>query len=114
MRTRVESASVCQGEEIRPEIATTGFSQSSEKFCSNAAATSGDASAKTTFSSRVHESLVQLVDPVSTAANGVPTSRTTYLWCMRSGMPGIGFVSTPDAFSLSTNAQSISAGGGTG
>src|SRR6266852_3555477 len=91
-RTRVESASACQGALIRPESATTGFCHSSVKFCSKTAATSGDAMVKTTFSSRFHESLVQFVDPVSTAASGVPTSRTTYLWCMRSGTPGIGFV----------------------
>ncbi len=39
----------------------------------------------TTFSSRVQESAVQLVEPVQTAS----PSRTTYLWCIRSGVPGI-------------------------
>ena len=37
-----------------------------------------------TFSCRVHESIVQFADPVQTAA----PSRTTYLWCIRSGIPG--------------------------
>ena len=41
-----------------------------------------------TFSSRVHESLVQLVEPRQDAACGVAASRTTYLWCIRSGTPG--------------------------
>src|SRR5216683_690815 len=113
MRTWVESASDSHVEEMRPESATTGFCQSSSKFCVKVAATLGDAIVKITFSSRVHESLVQLADPVRTAADGVPASRTTYLWCMRSGTPGIGLISTPKDFSWSTNAQSISAGGGT-
>ena len=41
-----------------------------------------------TFSSRVHESCVQFVEPVQTAC----PSRTTYLWCIRSGTPGIAAV----------------------
>ena len=73
------SASDCQGAEMRPDDATTGFCQSSSKFCLKSAATSVAAIVKITFSSRFHESLVQLVDPVSTAASGVPASRTTYL-----------------------------------
>ena len=63
-----------------------------------------------TFSSRFQESLVQLVEPVSTER----PSRTTYLWCMRSGTPGTGLTLTPAARSRSTNPQSISGGGGTG
>jgi hypothetical protein len=43
-----------------------------------------------TFSQRVHESSVQFVEPVRT----VWPSRIANLWCMRSGMPGIGFVGT--------------------
>src|SRR5713226_6373330 len=73
------SASDSHVDEIRPESATTGFCQSSSKFCVNVAATLGDATVKITFSSRFHESLVQFADPVSTAAAGVPASRTTYL-----------------------------------
>jgi hypothetical protein len=67
-----------------------------------------------TFSSRLHESLVQFVDPVRTVAGAVPTSRTTYLWCIRSGIPGTGLICTPIDLSRSTKAQSISGGGGTG
>ena len=63
-----------------------------------------------TFSSRFHESLVQLVDPLSTEA----ASRTTYLWCIRSGMPGIGLDWIPIDRRRSMNAQSISGGGGSG
>ena len=60
-----------------------------------------------TFSSRFHESLVQFVEPVSTDA----PSRTTYLWCMRSGTPGMAFVGTPsDAIRVS----SVLGGGGSG
>ena len=71
---------------------------------------SPDSTVNMTFSSRFHESFVQLVEPVSTEA----PSRTTYLWCIRSGTPGTGRTWTPIAFSRSTNAQSISGGGGTG
>ena len=42
------------------------------------------------FSQRVQESSVQFVEPVQTEE----PSRTTNLWCMRSGTPGIGFVGT--------------------
>ena len=55
-----------------------------------AAATASDPTRTMTFSHRVHESSVQFVEPVQTASR----SRITYLWCMRSGMPGIGFVGT--------------------
>ena len=60
-----------------------------------------------TFSSRVHESAVQFVDPVQTEA----ASRTTYLWCMRSGTPGIAAVGNGCASSAS---GFVSGGGGTG
>src|SRR6202165_6215786 len=99
MRTGVESASDSQGEEMRPETATTGFCQSSSKFCVKVPATAGETIVKIRFSSRFHESLVQFVDPVSTSAVGVAESRTTYLWCMRSGTPGIGLGSPPNGFS---------------
>ena len=59
-----------------------------------------------TFSSRVHESAVQFVDPVQEAA-----SRTTYLWCIRSGTPGIAAVGKGIA---STASGSVIGGGGTG
>ncbi len=60
-----------------------------------------------TFSSRVHESPVQFVDPVQTVA----WSRTMYLWCIRSGMPGIPAVGKGSA---STAAGSCCGGAGTG
>ena len=60
-----------------------------------------------TFSSRVHESPVQFVDPVQTEA----ASRTTYLWCMRSGTPGIAAVGKGID---STASASVIGGGGTG
>ena len=60
-----------------------------------------------TFSSRVHESRVQFVEPVHTAA----PSRTTYLWCMRSGSPGIARSGTP---SCSSSDGSVRGGGGSG
>jgi hypothetical protein len=49
------------------------------------AASGSDRATTTTFSWSVHESVVQFVDPVQTAW----PSRTTYLWCIRSGMPGM-------------------------
>ena len=60
-----------------------------------------------TFSWRDHESSVQFVEPPQTAA----PSRTTNLWCMRSGMPAIPRVSTGSA-SIASGA--VSGGGGTG
>jgi hypothetical protein len=67
----------------------------------------GESTVTTTFSSRVHESAVQFVDPVHTERS----SRTTYLWCMRSGTPGIGAVGNGRA---SIASGSVRAGGGTG
>ena len=60
-----------------------------------------------TFSCRDHESSVQFVDPVHTAS----PSRTTNLWCMRSGMPAIPRVATGSA---SIASGVVSGGGGTG
>ncbi len=60
-----------------------------------------------TFSCRVQESSVQLVEPVQTAS----PSRTTYLWCMRSGMPAMPRVSIG---SRSIASGVVSGGGGTG
>src|SRR2546423_15707641 len=78
-RTRVPSARDDHGDEIRPESATTGFSHSPSKFTAKSAAISAEAMVNITFSSRFHESLVQLVEPVSNDAPVVPASRTTYL-----------------------------------
>ena len=57
------------------------------------------------FSWRVQESVVQLVEPDQTAA----PSRTTYLWCIRSGMPGMPQVGKGSA-SISSGA--VCGGGG--
>ncbi len=59
-----------------------------------------------TFSSRCHESSVQFVEPVQTLA----ASRTTYLWCIRSGTPGIAFVGSGRA---SISSGFVRGGGGT-
>ena len=69
---------------IRPERSTSRRSHSSSKLAAKAAARAADSSVTITFSWRVHESVVQLVEPLSTAS----PSRTTYLWCIRSGTPG--------------------------
>src|SRR6476661_954106 len=61
----------------------------------------------TTFSSRVHESAVQFVEPVQTQA----ASRTTYLWCIKSGTPGIASVGKG---SFSIASRFVIGGGGTG
>jgi hypothetical protein len=60
-----------------------------------------------TFSSRVHESEVQFIEPVHTAA----WSRTMYLWCMRSGSPGMAAVGNG---SDSIRLGCVCGGGGTG
>ena len=74
----------------------------------NAFASAGEPSTRTiTFSCRLHESSVQFVDPVQTSV----ASRTTYLWCMRSGMPAIarvGMGSAAIAWAI------VLGGGGTG
>ena len=64
-----------------------------------------------TFSSRVHESFVQFMEPVQTVAASVAPSRTMYLWCIRSGTPDTGLVGTPR---LAMKAVSACEGGGTG
>ena len=73
----------------------------------NAAASFGDSTTAITFSWRDHESSVQLAEPVQT----VSPSRTTYLWCIRSGIPAIGRCGTPSEEMSSTSG---SGGGGTG
>ena len=55
--------------------------------------------------------MVQFVEPVQTVAESVATSRTRYLWCIRSGTPETGLVETPR---LAMNAVSACEGGGTG
>jgi hypothetical protein len=72
-----------------------------------AVASSVDPATSTTFSSRVNASSVQFSDPVHTDE----PSRITYLWCMRSGTPGISFTGTPADASSSVFVRG---GGGTG
>ena len=67
----------------------------------------GEPTTAMTFSQREKESSLQLVEPVQTAS----PSLITYLWCMRSGTPGIGFVGTSSA---STRLGSPRGGGGSG
>ncbi len=80
---------------------------SSSKFSVKAAATAWDSTVAITFSCSDHASLVQLVDPVHTER----PSRTTYLWCIRSGIPGMPSVGSS---SDSIRSGSVSGGGGTG
>ena len=72
-----------------------------------AVASPGESTVTITFSSRDHESSVQLVEPVQTEA----PSRTTNLWCMRSGIPGMARVGT---LSRSMSSGFVFGGGGTG
>ena len=90
-----------------PVPATRPPFHSSSKSRVNAVASSGDPTTASTFSSRVHESSVQLVEPVHTDA----PSRTTYLWCIRSGTPGIALAGMPAAANV---PGSVRGGGGTG
>ena len=59
------------------------------------------------FSCRDQESSVQFIEPVQTDS----PSRTTNLWCIRSGTPAIAREGTPRAEISSTSG---SGGGGTG
>ena len=59
----------------------------------------------TTFSWSVHESVVQFIEPVQTRL----PSRTTYLWCIRSGTPGIPQVGNGIA---SSSSGCVCGGGG--
>ena len=87
-----------------PERSTSRCSQSSAKFAAYAPASGPDSTATSTFSCRVQESTVQFADPVSTAAR----SRTAYLWCIRSGIPGTGRASIGSSARISGRV----AGGG--
>ena len=90
-----------------PVFCTTPVVQSSSKSFVKSCAIAADSSVTSTFSSRVQESSVQFVEPVHTAL----PSRITYLWCIRSGTPGIDFAGTP---SDSMSDGSVRGGGGTG
>ena len=90
-----------------PFAVTERVCHSCSKSAVNADATAGESTIAIRFSSRVHESSVQFADPLQTAVR----SRTTYLWCMRSGMPGIAAVGTAI---VSTVSGLVRGGGGTG
>src|SRR2546422_9719201 len=94
-----------------PLPSTRPVSQSSAKFFAYSAASAAEGILTMTFSSLVHESFVQFVEPVQTVAASVAASRTMYLWCIRSGTPDTGLVGTPR---LLINAGSACEGGGTG
>src|SRR5581483_417248 len=99
--------SPCQTGSTAPLPATSSAATSCAKSRAYAAATSGDETIATTFSWRDHASSDQLSEPVQT----VSPSRTTYLWCIRSGTPGTAVASTgSDAISVSSG----DGGGGTG
>src|SRR5262249_22671283 len=90
-----------------PEACTSRFLQSCEKSSWKRIATPVESTITITFSSRVHASSVQLVEPVQTALR----SRTMYLWCIRSGQPGTAAVSKG---SDSIRSGSVFGGGGIG
>ena len=104
---RVTPFSVIQSESNSPVPTTRCFDQISSKSRSYAEASDRDSATTITFSSRVHESSVQFVDPVHTDS----PSRTTNFWCMRSGTPGMASTGTPSA---AMNEWSVLGGGGTG
>ena len=104
--TRVPSTSTGRGS-AKPLCSTSPVFQSSSKSIVNAFASSGESIVTITFSWRDHESSVQFIDPVQTDS----PSRTTNLWCIRSGMPAIAFSGTPSDV---ISATSGSHGGGTG
>ena len=73
----------------------------------NGFASSAESTVTTTFSWRDQESSVQFMEPVQTDS----PSRTTNLWCIRSGTPAIALAGTPSDV---ISATSGSGGGGTG
>ncbi len=79
--TRTPSA---RFDDTLPERDTRCLRHSCSKFWAYRPATAPESTTAMTFSSRDHESSVQFVEPVQTEA----PSRTTYLWCIRSGQPG--------------------------
>ena len=105
-RTRAPSIVAGRGS-TSPVPSTLPLSQSSRNASVYAYAISGERSAAMTFSCRVHESSVQFAEPIHTAS----PSRTTNLWCMRSGMPAMPRVGIG---SRSIASGAVSGGGGTG
>ena len=90
-----------------PLFSTAPVRHSCSKSSVKRAASSCESATATTFSCCVHESSVQFIEPVQTEAR----SRTTNLWCIRSGTPAIGRTGTPRD---SIRIPSGSGGGGTG
>ena len=105
-RTRTPSTTTGLGS-TKPLCSTSPSRHSSSKSSVNACASSGEATVTTTFSCRDHESSVQFIEPVQT----VSLSRTTNLWCIRSGTPAIALAGTSSA---AISWTSGSGGGGTG
>ena len=107
-RVSIPSGTVTGRGSTRPVCSTWPRSQSSSRLRVNARASAGAPSTLTiTFSWRLHESSVQFVEPDHTSV----ASRTTNLWCIRSGTPAIARVGTgKDAIA----AGSVEGGGGTG
>jgi hypothetical protein len=97
----------CQVGATRPESATDSMTMSCSKSRRKSDATPRDSTIAITFSWCDHESSVQFVEPVQTAS----PSRTTYLWCIRSGTPAIAFASIGSDL---INVSSGEGGGGTG
>ena len=104
--TCVPSTSTGRGS-AKPLCSTSPSFQSSSKSSENARASSGESTVTITFSCRDHESSVQFVEPVQTDS----PSRTTNLWCIRSGTPAIARDGSPSA---EISWTSGSGGGGTG
>ena len=107
-QARTWAPSTCSGRgSTFPECSTSPLVQS----CSNASlyayAIGCEATVTMTFSCRDQESSVQLVDPVQTDS----PSRTTILWCIRSGTPATPRVGTGSA---SIASGTVAGGGGTG
>ena len=105
-RTSMPSTCTGRGSTV-PVPSTFPSAQSCSKSSMKAWASSGESTTAITFSSRDQESSVQFVDPVHTAL----WSRTTNLWCIRSGTPAIAFVGTD---SRSTSSGTSLGGAGTG
>src|SRR5437764_597209 len=93
--TRVPPTSAGRGS-AKPLRSTSPSAQSSSKSIVNARASSGESAVTITFSCLDHESSVQLVEPVQSDS----PSRTTNLWCIRSGTPAIARQGTPSAAPL--------------
>ena len=104
-RTSIPPTSTGRGSTVPPRMLPS--SQSWSKLIPYARASGADWTMTIAFSCRVHESWDQFIDPVQTASR----SRTTYLWCIRSGTPAIARVGIGSA---SSSSGAVFGGGGTG